>query len=70
MYSEIYKCRLCGEKFCYENDKITERQMKKQMREMVWTSVHFPRRLGRTIHVCNAGSYGIADLQGFKKAED
>ena len=54
-YQAIYKCRLCGEKF-----PIKE---KVEMNDV-------PSLGEKKIHICDDGSIGVADFQGFKAVEE
>lgn len=69
-YSAVYKCRLCGEVFSTrEFDKDTARfactglAIAEHIPDQ-YTGFHLFRNLE---HFCKDGSYGIADIQGFKK---
>lgn len=62
MYQAICKCRLCGEKF-------SNGEMKNEMLG-VFSGRLDVKDYAIKIHNCQDGSFGLADFQGFKKAED
>lgn len=71
MYKAVYKCRMCGKVFKHENitdEKhavacLEERHI--GIRGTVWPS---PPRMTET-HICDGGSLGLADFQGWQKEE-
>ncbi len=75
MYQAIYKCRLCGKEF--SDGETGERNAETATIALSvfdsidlttgfpWHNIHM-----RTICHCKDGSFGLADFQGFKKAED
>lgn len=66
MYQGIYKCRVCGETFTC-GKKYTEIGVIKKIARVSTILPLIPKDLGYMVHGCKDGSYGIADLQGFKK---
>lgn len=72
-YREIYKCRLCGEKF---EDGRTGRDTAYMGCAVLAAKEHFKPEgcaIGvhrHNTHVCDDGSYGFADFVGFKKVDD
>lgn len=69
MYQGIYKCRVCGRTFTC-GKKYTEAGAIEKIASVSTILVLSPNDLGYTAHCCKDGSYGIADLQGFKKVSD
>lgn len=69
MYRQVYKCRLCGEKFAV-GKKYTDKGAIKKIVNMEMILPPLQCSLGYTTHGCKDGSYGLAELQGFKKVED
>ncbi len=63
MYQAIYKCRLCGEEFSLEQDINA---LDEKYENYLW--INFSK-IPLTKHSCQDGSLGLADFQGFKKAE-
>lgn len=74
MYQAIYKCRLCGRKYkTYSTlDKIVaEECVHRITREENYYPAESKIEVHRfDYHNCKDGSFGLADFQGFKKAEE
>lgn len=73
MYQAIYKCRLCGEEFI---NGATGDENTAMACVCGITSKEYFYPKGSAIglhrvdcHNCKDGSFGLADFQGFKKAE-
>lgn len=71
MYQAIYKCRLCGEKFsdCEAGEFIAKTAAESLTVADSTIAIAGCAMYIRTIHKCQDGSFGLADFQGFKKAE-
>lgn len=68
-YQAIYKCRMCGE---YSLGCITDRIIATRCMLQVSHGIDSSEVLCPSItemHYCEDGSYGLADFQGFKKAD-
>lgn len=69
MYQAAYKCRLCKEEF-QAGELYTQNKVIKKVTGISMIVPFALNNRGTILHVCEDDSLGIADFQGFKKAED
>lgn len=58
-YQAIYKCRLCGKE--YVAKIIAGSEM------LITDETEFCSAKMHRVHICDDGSFGLADFQGFRK---
>lgn len=67
-YRAIYKCRLCGEEYGsgYTGAAVSMSEISK----ITVDGVGIRGTRLYSIHICDDGSYGLSDFQGFRKVEE
>lgn len=73
-YVAVYKCRLCGKVFGRKGDEMEEgnashiiNRLISEENTQLGNNPFFGHRYDN--HVCEDGSFGFADFQGFKKVD-
>ena len=73
MFTAVYKCRLCGTVFNGESTLCRDTAFRSVL-GVAMNGNFYPDRCNvgshrYALHLCEGGSYGLADFQGFRKEE-